>query len=129
MLPKRILIIDDNDDFSKAVKLNLEILDDTYLVQRCSNGKDGIKKAQEFKPNVILLDVMMPEMDGFETLKRLKDDKNTAHIPVIMLTALDDDVSQERGAELFHELYLTKPIESMYLKEKIDEVFSRHPGD
>lgn len=125
MEKKKILLIDDEVDFTKIAKMNLQLLDHTYEIELAQNGKEGLKKAQKFQPHVILLDVLMPHMDGFEVLKRLKEDEKTSSIPVIMLTAKTDDESKSRASQLYNEEYLTKPIEAPELHSKIEKVLNR----
>jgi DNA-binding response OmpR family regulator len=118
---KTILIIDDEEDFSFFTKKNLER--NNYQVLAASEGESGLRAAFDAKPDLILLDIMMPGIDGFEVLKRLKADQATAHIPVIMLTGKDDEVSKERAAALDDADYLVKPIVIEELHEKIEGVF------
>ncbi|MCK9573470.1 MAG: response regulator [Candidatus Omnitrophica bacterium] len=120
----KILIIDDEENFCKLVKMNLE-LDRNYIVEIAIDGKKGIDLAKKFKPNAIILDIMMPKMSGFEVLGKLKKDSKTIAIPVIMLSAKEDMDSQFKAAQLYDELYLVKPIDAHTLKGKIEEVLSR----
>lgn len=121
---KKILIIDDEKDFCRAVKMNLE-LTGNFEVNAALNGKMGIKLAKKLKPDLILLDIVMPGIDGFEVLKRLKEDNNTIAIPVVMLTAKGDDASKIKAAGLYGEEYITKAIEAPDLKVKIETVLKR----
>jgi DNA-binding response OmpR family regulator len=125
MAKRKVLMVEDEEDFSRIVKMNLELLDADYFVERANSGKEGLKKAVSFKPDVILLDIMMPKMDGFEVLKRLKDNPDTSAIPVIMLTAKSDEESRLQASQLYNEDYITKPIEAPDLKAKIEEILSR----
>jgi len=122
---KRILIIDDEVDFAKIVKMNLEFLDKSFEVVLASDGKEGIKKAKAFQPHLILLDVMMPKTDGVQVLNTLKEDARTAMIPVIMLTARNDEETKLKTAENYSEDFITKPIEAAELKFKVDTVLRR----
>lgn len=124
MGPTRILIIDDEENFCKLVKMNLELLGD-LRVTIATNGKKGIKLAKKTKPDLILLDILMPGMDGLEVLERLKKDEGTMTIPVVMLTAKGDEPSKARAMELYDEEYITKPIDGPQLKAKIEEVLTR----
>lgn len=120
----KILMIDDEQDFCKLVKMNLEQVGDYYVVIS-SNSKQGIKLAKKEKPDLILLDIMMPGVDGFKVLEVLKKDSATMAIPVVMLTAQLGDESKLKAMQLFDEAYLTKPIDTYELKTKIDEVLRR----
>lgn len=119
-----ILMIDDERDFCKLVKLNLESFGD-FEVVTAFTGKEGIKLARQTKPDLILLDVMMPGMDGFEVLERLKKDEHTIAIPVVMLTVKRDDDSMFQASQLFDEDYVTKPVEADELKARIENVLKR----
>ncbi|MFH1189136.1 MAG: response regulator [Candidatus Omnitrophota bacterium] len=120
-MPKiKILIIDDEVDFGKLVKLTLEAGGD-FEVSIATDGMNGLAEAQK-KPDLILLDIRMAGMDGIEVLKRLRKDKNTINIPVVMLTAIGYKPFQVRAEELYAEEYITKPIEAFDLKVKINEV-------
>jgi len=124
MSKKSILIIDDEADFCKLVKLNLELIGD-FTVTIATDGKHGLALAKTLKPHLILLDIMMPHMDGFQVLEKLKADEATMQIPVIMLTAKGDDASKVKASELYNEEYITKPIEALELRSKITEVLER----
>jgi DNA-binding response OmpR family regulator len=127
MLRKRILIVDDEESFCKMVKRNLELKGD-FVVEMATNGKRGIDLAKKLKPDLIVLDIMMPKMSGFEVLEKLKKDVDTITIPVIMLTAREDQESQIKAAQLYDDLYLIKPIDAPTLKAKIEEVLKRREG-
>lgn len=122
MSQKWVLIIDDEKDFGQLVKMNLELLG-SFKVATAFNGKDGVKTALQIKPDLILLDIVMPKMDGFEVLKRLKEHPDTLNIPVVMLTARDDDVAKLKSLQLYNDGYITKPVDPNELKAKIEEVF------
>jgi len=121
---KKILLIDDEADFCKITKMNLELISD-FSVEFATNAKAGINLAKRIKPDLILLDIRMPGMDGLVTLEKLKSDKDTMEIPVVMLTALDSEDYKLKASSLYDEDYITKPIEAKELKAKIEEVLSR----
>jgi DNA-binding response OmpR family regulator len=121
---KKILIIDDEKDFGFFVKQNLELAGG-YSVTVATGGKDGIAAALRYKPDLILLDVIMPQMSGFEVLQALKDGAETTMIPVIMLTAVDTDEAKEKALGLYNEDYIVKPVAISELKAKVDAVLSR----
>lgn len=120
---KRILVIDDEINLGKLIKLNLE-LTGGFEVTTAVDGARGMILAKNVKPDLILLDILMPKMDGFEALKRLKEDKDTADIPVIMLTAKGDEASMAKAGRLCDE-FITKPIEASDLRIKIEEVLKK----
>lgn len=123
---KNILIIDDAADFCITVKSFLEISPQSdFRVHMAKNGKEGIRAAKKLRPDLILLDVMMPGMDGFEVLKRLKEDPDTMSISVAMLTAKGDEESKLRAMRLYNDDYISKTIELPALQEKINEILAR----
>ncbi len=126
MLNRRssILLIDDEEDYCRLIKMHLEGVSD-YEFYFATTGDEGIKLSRELRPDVILLDIMMPGMNGFEVLEKLKKDAETIKIPVIMLSARDDEKAKLKAAQLYDESYITKPIDVHILKEKIDEVLTR----
>ena len=117
----KILIIDDEEDFAFFTKHNLERIDN-YQVITTTEGNDGIKKAKEYRPDLILLDIMMPGINGFEVLRRLKEDKELKSIPVVMLTGKDDEESRAKAAGLRDDDYIVKPIEIEELRARIKKI-------
>jgi two-component system alkaline phosphatase synthesis response regulator PhoP len=120
---RKIFVIDDEEDFAYFLKANLELISN-YEVMIFTKGKKGIKAAAKEKPALILLDIMMPGMDGFEVLKRLKKNEKTMKIPVIMLTAKNEDESKIEAAGLYCEDYIVKPVEMRVLNSKIHKILS-----
>ncbi len=120
---EKILIVDDEEDFCYFVKRNLEAISN-YKIITATKGRKGIQIARKEKPDLILLDIMMPGIDGFEVLKRLKRNEKTRKIPIIMLTAKDEDDSIVRALGSFCDDYIIKPIENVVLKGKIHKVLS-----
>jgi DNA-binding response OmpR family regulator len=121
---EKILIIDAEKDFAHFVKENLQLISN-YTVITASRGKKGIRAALKESPDLILLDVMMPGMDGFEVLKRLKRNEKTYNIPVIMLTAKSDDESKITASGLSVDDTIAKPVEAKVLRTKIRSVLSQ----
>jgi DNA-binding response OmpR family regulator len=118
-----ILIIDDEEDLVFFIKSALE-LHGRYRVLYSTDGKSGIEIARREKPRLILLDIMMPEMDGLEVLKELKEDSQTMAIPVVMLTAKNDDHSMTEAFGSYAQYYIVKPVEMDVLAAQIDYVLS-----
>ena len=121
---KRILVIDDEINFCLMIKEALEAKVG-YYVMTAMDGKKGIKLAKREKPDLILLDILMPDMNGLQVLESLKKDKHTMHIPVIMLTAIEGDTFKNKTAELYSEGYLAKSAEMPALRAEIDTVLGR----
>ena len=122
-MAEKVLIIDDDVDTLKLVGLMLER--QGYEIAVASNGTIGLNKAAEVKPELILLDVMMPDLDGYEVTKRLRSDPALAHIPIIMFTAktmVDDKVA---GFEAGVDDYLTKPTHPAELTAHVKAVLQR----
>ena len=113
----RILIVDDTPLNVKL--LSAKLVHDYYTVASASNGVEALQKVAEEKPDLILLDVMMPEMDGFETCRRLKANPVTAHIPVVMITALTDVADRVQGLAAGADDFLSKPINNLALMSRI----------
>ena len=115
---KSILIIDDEEDVKNIIQIGLEMAANWYVIT-ASTGKEGLELARSEQPDVILLDLMMPKWDGKETLKQLKTDRNTANIPVILMTA---KTQSEIAPELINlDLIgiITKPFRPLELPEQI----------
>ena len=120
----KVLIIDDEEDLTFFVKANLE-MDGKYQVIIAAGGKEGLKAAQKHKPDVVLLDIIMPHMDGFAVLKKLKESPRTLSIPVVMLSAKGDDDSKTQAASSYNEDYIVKPVQVEALRQKIEEIMTR----
>lgn len=113
----RLLVTDDNPLNVKL--LSAKLVREYYTVLTAENGKQALDVAQAEKPDLILLDVMMPELDGFETCKRLKNNPATHNIPVVMVTALSDVQDRIRGLEAGADDFLTKPINDVALMARV----------
>lgn len=120
MAEKRILVIDDEDDIREVAQLSLEMVGG-WEVLAASSGKDGLTLALKEKPDAILLDVMMPEMDGVATFKQIKEDPSTKEIPVIFLTAKVLSAEQRKLKDLGVTGIIAKPFEPLILAHKVAE--------
>jgi two-component system cell cycle response regulator len=113
----RILVV---DDIPANVKLlEVRLLAEYFEVLTATNGPDAIETCENGKVDVVLLDVMMPDMDGFEVCRRLKSDPATAHIPVVMITALDQVSDRVRGLQAGADDFLTKPVNDLQLMTRV----------
>jgi DNA-binding response OmpR family regulator len=121
---KKILLIDDEEDFCFFVKKNLEATGE-FVVLYATDPRKGIKIARTETFDLILLDIKMPKRDGFQVLEILKKDDKTLSIPVVMLTAVEDDESKIKASSLYDEEYITKPVSYETLRARIDMVFKR----
>lgn len=107
-MTKKILIVDDERDIVEMLRYNLE--KEGYFVLTALNGRHALEEARQHRPDLILLDVMMPEMDGWEVCKHLMKDPHTSSIPVIFLTAKGSEIDEVVGLELGADDYIVKPI-------------------
>ncbi|MBI5599690.1 MAG: response regulator [Deltaproteobacteria bacterium] len=121
-----ILTVDDEADILNLLGYNLKKAG--YGVLQAKDGPEAIGLARRKKPDLILLDIMLPDMDGTEVLKRLKRDDSLAHIPVIMLTAKGEEVDRILGLELGAEDYITKPFSPRELVLRVKAVLKRKTG-
>jgi two-component system alkaline phosphatase synthesis response regulator PhoP/two-component system response regulator VicR len=121
-LAKKILTCDDEKNIVRLIQVNLER--QGYEVVTAYNGRECLEVVKKENPDLIVLDLMMPEMTGFEVLDTLKKDPETEHIPVIMLTARTQDQDVLRGWQAGVECYLTKPFNPMELVTFIKRIFA-----
>src|SRR5215210_2345440 len=114
---RKVLVIDDEPGIIEIVEANLE--GDGFEVISAANGKEGLEKIKSDSPDLVVLDVMMPEMDGWEVLRRIEQDPNIAGLPVIMLTAKAADEDYIHGLEEGAVEYITKPFYPQELVNRI----------
>ncbi len=116
---KKILLVDDEQSFTEIIKMNLEDTEE-YEVRAENEGLKAIAAAKEFKPDLIFLDIIMPDMDGGEVLSALKDDMYTRDIPVVFLTAIvANDETAAIGSGISGYPYLSKPVTITKLMDSI----------
>ncbi|MFA5245536.1 MAG: response regulator, partial [Pedobacter sp.] len=122
-MKKKILIIEDNEDIRES---SIEILELAgYDVLQAENGKIGVEIAQQQLPDMILCDIMMPELDGYGVLYLLSKNHETANIPFIFLTAKAERSDMRKGMEMGADDYLTKPFDDMELLNTIESRFHK----
>ncbi len=112
----RILVVDDEPT---NLQLMMQILNDRYQLAFAANGIKALEIAQKMETDLILLDIMMPDMDGYEVCRKLKGDEKTKHIPVIFVTAKDEVDDETRGLRLGAIDYITKPISPSIVKARV----------
>jgi len=117
---KLILVVDDEPRMVRFVRMNLEL--EGYRVSTASNGMEAIDKVREELPDLVILDIMMPEMDGFETLERIRQ---ISSVPVIMLTVKAEEEDKVRGLELGADDYVTKPFSPRELVSRVKAALRR----
>jgi diguanylate cyclase (GGDEF)-like protein len=122
-MSERVLVADDDPDILTVVKVNLEL--DGFELETAVDGEDALQKATSQPPNVIILDIMMPRMDGLTALHRLRSQAATASIPIILLTARGLPEDRVRGLELGADDYITKPFDITELAARVRAVLRR----
>ena len=120
---EKILIVEDENDVMELIHYNLTR--EGFHCDTAANGKDALQQARTCLPNLVLLDLMLPELDGLSVCKRLKADAKTASIPIIMVTAKSDETDIVTGLELGAEDYITKPFSPKILIARIKAVLRR----
>lgn len=131
----KVMVIDDDDDVRGLLETQLGKY---FTISTAANGAEGLEKLGDEQPDIVVCDVMMPEMDGFEFTKRLKANFNISHIPVILLTAYSSEEHQLKGIRVGADSYITKPFSVKYLlmrivklieqREKLQRKFASEPG-
>lgn len=116
-----ILVVDDNRDIRLLIE---ELMSAEYNIITASNGREGVRMAAKYVPDLVICDVMMPVMDGLECCKRIKNEMTTSHIPVLMLTACSMDEQRAQGYDSGADGYLSKPFNSTVLKSRCSSLIS-----
>ncbi len=119
----KILVIDDDITINELVKINLELRG--YTVISADNGEDGFALAKQEQPNLIILDVMMPKVDGFTVAKRIRENLSTSETPILMLTALSQLTDKVKGFDIGVDDYLVKPFEIEELIVRVRALLKR----
>ncbi|MEI6890710.1 MAG: response regulator transcription factor [Pontiella sp.] len=119
----KILVVEDEAPIQELLQFNLER--NKYRVKVADSGEEGIESAGLFQPDLILLDIMLPGLDGLEVCKKLKADPKTKHIPIIMLTALCEEADVVTGLELGADDYITKPFSPRVLLARVKAALRR----
>ena len=117
MSKKRILVVDDEVDLVETVRFSLEL--EGYDVLVADNGEEALNQARKENPDLILLDLMLPKLDGYKVCRLLKFDERYKHIPILMLTAKTQEKDKATGMETGANEYITKPFEMDELMKKV----------
>ncbi len=123
MEKKRVLLVEDDELISETIMKSLRL--EGYEVERAKDGEECMEKVKESPPDLILLDVLLPQVDGWEILSRIRDDPTGSDIPIIILTALADEVSKIQGLRGGADDYVTKPFSSLELMARVEAVLKR----
>ena len=120
--PIRILIVEDEEEIRKSLR---ELFESDYEVEEAADGIEAIEKARSLKPDLILLDLRLPKVDGYQVCQRLKGDPITAQIPIIMVTALVETPQKVKGIEYGADDYITKPFDLEEIEARVKMVLRR----
>jgi two-component system alkaline phosphatase synthesis response regulator PhoP len=123
----RILLVDDEPDILEILSYNLRR--EGYQIATANNGKEAVKTALQFLPHLVILDVMMPDLDGIETLKEIRTHESLQHTLVCFLTARGEDYSQIAGFEAGADDYISKPLRPRVLMSRVAALLRRFPQD
>jgi len=123
MAKQRILVVDDEEDILELLKYNLSR--EGYAADCVASGEDALRSAEKSSPDLVILDLMLPGMDGLEVCRRLKGGERTRHVPVVMLTAKGEEADIVAGLELGADDYITKPFSPRVLVARIKAVLRR----
>jgi DNA-binding response OmpR family regulator len=118
MAPATVLVVDDDPVILKLLEVNFEM--EGFTVVRAADGAEGLERARAVLPDIVILDVMMPRMTGYEVAKALREDERTADIPIIFVTARAQSSDVERGMELGVDDYVTKPFDPLDLIARVN---------
>ncbi len=118
-----VLVVDDDPVIQKLLQVNFEM--EGYSVITAGDGEEGLAKAQSAHPDAVVLDVMMPKMDGLEVARRLKDDEATKGIPIVLLSAKAQQADIQAGQATGADEYLTKPFDPLELLQRVGALIER----
>lgn len=124
-MTKRILVVDDEMYIVNILDFSLE--SEGFRVQSAANGEEALRMAVDDTPDLIILDVMVPKIDGFDVCRALKAKEETKHVPIILLTAKDRDADRKKGEEVGCDAYMTKPFSPSRLIERVRELLGVQP--
>jgi DNA-binding response OmpR family regulator len=123
MPAERVLIVDDDRVIQELLRVNLEL--EGYEVTTASDGEEGLARFDQCRPQLVLLDIMMPKLDGWQVARRLTSSEAGRGVPIVVLSARAQDADVERGADLGVAAYVTKPFDPIRLLDLIRELLAR----
>ena len=122
-MAKRILIVEDENELARALQIRLEKAG--FVTILASDGEEGLEKAKEEKPDLIILDIILPKRDGYSVCRKLKLDKEMSHIPIIMLSVKAQRHEIEEGYKNGASFYITKPFEIQTLLSQVEALLQK----
>lgn len=126
MSGKRILLVDDEAQLVEMVVMRLEA--SGYEIITAVDGQEGLDKARQVNPDLIILDLMLPKIDGYKVCRMLKFDEKYKNIPILMFSARAQEQDRQMGLHVGADAYITKPFDPKSLLEKIEELLSKKPA-
>jgi DNA-binding response OmpR family regulator len=123
MINARILVVDDDQVIQQLLKVNLEL--EGYAVDVAEDGEEALELFDERRPNLVLLDIMMPRLDGWEVCRRLKEGEDSADVPIVLLSARAQEADVQRGTEMGVAAYVTKPFDPIQLLDLVADILAK----
>ena len=121
MVRKTILIVEDDEHIASAQKI---ILEDNFNIHIASDGEEGLKQAKELKPDLIILDLMLPRIDGIQLCKSIRDDEGLSATKIVMVTAKNKPIDEVKGMDTGADDYIMKPFEPDELKHVVNQILN-----
>jgi CheY-like chemotaxis protein len=121
-MTKRILVVEDDNSLSMLLRLIMKFQQEEWLLSSAANGLEALSQVEKFQPDLVLLDIMMPEMDGLEFARRVRADERWADMTIVVLSALSDPNTKRKAREIGVQEYWTKPISPDELQEGLQRV-------
>ncbi|MBN1645623.1 response regulator [Candidatus Woesearchaeota archaeon] len=122
MMKPTVLIVEDEEPIALAEKMMLE---DLYDVHIAADGEEGLNKVKKLKPHAVVLDIMMPKMDGFEVCKHIRNDPSVRHTKIVMVTSKNQQLDEDKGMDYGADDYIMKPFEPDELLHVMNQVLNR----
>ena len=121
-MTKKILVVEDDNSLSMLLRLIMKFQQEEWLLSSAANGLEALSQVEKFQPDLVLLDIMMPEMDGLEFARRVRADERWADMTIVVLSALSDPNTKRKAREIGVQEYWTKPISPDELQEGLQRV-------